>query len=148
MERAEYQARVKGAVDYVREIEAKGEKPCLKAVADKFLIARPTLSQRVSGKSKSKQEESEKRRAIPVEAEKVLVDYLSEASRRGFPGPEPRQYWFMDAEDPEDLLIQLRSSSTHVAPTTRSQTRQKRAEPEYRDDSGGEWSDEDGMRID
>src|SRR5258708_27141137 len=80
LERAEDQARVKGAVDYDREIEAKGEKPCLKAVADKFLIARPTLSQRVSGKSKSKQEESEKRRAIPVEAEKVLVDYLSEAS--------------------------------------------------------------------
>ena len=56
MERAEYQARVKDAVDYIREIEVKGEKPCLKAVADKFLIVRPTLSKRVSGKSKSKQE--------------------------------------------------------------------------------------------
>ena len=44
-------------------------------------------------------------------------------------GPEPHQYWFMDTEDTEDILIQLRSSSTHIAPTTQSQTRQKHAEP-------------------
>src|SRR5258708_33768421 len=84
LERAEYQARVKGAVDYVREIEAKGEKPCLKAVAHKFLIAWPTLSQRVSGKSKSKQEESKRRHAKPVKAEKSLVNDLQEASLMGF----------------------------------------------------------------
>ena len=52
-------------------------------------------------------------------------------------GPEPHQYWFMDTEDAEDILIQPRSSSTPIALTTQSQMHKKRAESKYRDDSGG-----------
>lgn len=43
----------------------------------------------------------------------------------------PCQDWFMDAEDHEDLLIQLRTSGTPIVPTTQSQMCQKHTEPMY-----------------
>jgi len=85
----EYEERMKRAVDEFYATRGQTPQPSQADIADKHGVKRPTLSARIQGRPSKLVSASQRQKIYPDE-ENLIVDYLVETARRGFPDTRKR----------------------------------------------------------
>ena len=88
-EHLEYEEKVQQAVDEYWATQMQMPKPSQEELANKYGIKRPTLSVCIQGRP-SKLESASKHQKIYSDEEKLIVEYLQETARQGFPDTRRR----------------------------------------------------------